>query len=206
MNKKILIGVMATVIIIAGVLLTQKDKERRDEILNAPADLPSEFTITATGGGEFGIGEEVTAGFIMKYVGNTEKKGQENSTYSVHEATAFPSGGGVLSPAGKNEIALNEIFQLEETYTYELKGYVCQNEGSDSIVINHIEMTYDIDGEPQTETRFENDTGTDTFWGQTVIPIKCVVEMVQIDVENPAFQAGTSPLGELERQREAGEL
>ncbi|MDP3880758.1 MAG: hypothetical protein Q8Q32_01060 [bacterium] len=203
MNKKILIGAVAAVIILAGgLILSQKDKEKANEIVNAPSSLPLGFTVTPTGGGEFGIGEEVMAGFTMKYTGNNEKKGQENSTFSVHEATAFPTGGGVLSPEGKNELALNEIAQLDETISYELKGYVCEKEGSDSIAINHIEMTYDIDGEPQTSS----ENGKDKFWGQTLIPIKCVVKMIQIDPVNPVMQAGTSPWGELERQRAEGKL
>ncbi len=87
-----------------------------------------------------------------------------------------------------------------EVMTFDLTGYTCAKEGDVSIVFRNILTRFDIAGVPQTEKYGDRDQ----FWGnEAYVSVKCVAEteMIQIDPPSLILQAGTSPLGALEKQR-----
>lgn len=210
-NPKLIFGVIIIVIIAAGGLYLDNLEKNRGYVdpSDEPAALSSEFVITPTGGGAFNIGETIKAGFTMTYTGDVQGKDQEDSRFFVDEATVFAiSNSDATSPNGKAIVPVNGTASMNgEVMTFDLTGYTCVKEDDVSIVFKNILTRYDIAGVPQTERTGDRDQ----FWGGDVhVAIKCVAqEMIQIDPPTLILQAGTSPLGALERQRaeeEAGEL
>ena len=203
MDKKILIGVGVVIIIAsAGLYLDSLEKNRGYvDPSDEPATLPSEFTIAPIGGGTFNVGETIKAGFTMTYAGSVDGKDDEESRFYVDEATVFAtSNSDATSPNGKAIVPVNGTANMNgEVMTFDLTGYTCVKEDSVSILFKNILTRYDIAGVPQIERYGDRDQ----FWGgDAYVTVNCVdAPMVQIDPPSLILQAGTSPLGELERQR-----